>query len=137
MRLTLYREKIKRKRQQSESFNAEIKKKERERKRQQRAEKAERLREGTSEPNVRKKARIYNRKFTTPARASARIRKRAQKARKDLPDDPVEWADTVCHVINTATPRRKSILARSTPSTDTLPTLLGTKRRGRPKKNSK
>ena len=50
--------------------------------------------------------------LNTPA--SPRTRKRAQRVRAQLPGTPKAWATTMNHIINNATPRRKSILDNST-----------------------
>ena len=56
------------------------------------------------------------RKTSTKKRSAAAIRKRAQRLRNSLPEDPKRLAETVAHVIQNATPRRKSMLPNQMPS---------------------
>ena len=75
------------------------------------------------------------RKTSTKKRYVAAIRKRAQRLRNSLPEDPKRWAETVTHVIQNATPRRKSMLPNQMPSyTEEVCEVLNLNRVGRASK---
>ena len=67
------------------------------------------------------------------------IRKRAQRVRKILPDSSVGWASTMKHLINNATPKRKSLLdtiTESDSSSTGVKRTLEINKIGRPNKSN-
>ena len=127
-----YRLKLKEKRQANEQFNDKIKRQERNKKRRQRRLIKQKM-ERENRPAANDSA--IKRKISTKKRSAAAIRKRAQRLRNSLPEDPKSWAETVTHVIKNATPRRKSMLPNQMPSyTEEVSEALNLKHIGRPSK---
>ena len=130
-----YKSKIKELREQNESFNNAFKQKQKLWKKNSRERKAEKNKEQTKETSTVTEKSSNMKGSNKPST----IRKRAQRVKKILPDSSVGWASTMKHLINNATPKRKSlldVLSERSPSSSEDTRTLEINKIGRPKKSN-
>lgn len=125
-----YKEKQKRKRILDAEFNDDFKIKQRKWKQASRKRRAEqKKKEGCTNTNTEtkdpKQSRVRN-YSSGPA-----LRKRAERARKILPESPTAWASTMKHIIKNATPRRQKGLLEGNTESD-ISNILNITGAGRP-----